>query len=329
MKITEVAVAVFIKPDGTFLLSSRPEGKPYPGYWEFPGGKIEAGESVRDALVRELIEELNVTITQATPWFTFMMHYTHATVRLHCWRVHAWQGEMLGMEGQRFEWVRLDQMKVSPTLPGCVPIFKALALPYIYAISHANEMGVEPYLQHLRALWSKKSPNGTPVLGFGNEIIPQVLQVREKAMSRDACKAFAKAVIFLARECEYSRDVKVLINSDISLAQEVGAAGVHLTSGQLSTLKERPDFALVGASAHTRHEIERAAELKCDFVVVGPVQNTLTHPDQTPIGWAAFAELAEAAPLPCYALGGMTLSDLNTAITHGAQGVAMQRGLSI
>ncbi len=126
MNITDVAVAVFIKPDGTFLLSSRPIGKPYAGYWEFPGGKIEAGETVHDALVRELIEELNVTITHATPWFTFMMHYTHANVRLHCWRVHEWHGEMRGMEGQAFQWQSLDALTVSPTLPGCVPIFEAL-----------------------------------------------------------------------------------------------------------------------------------------------------------------------------------------------------------
>jgi 8-oxo-dGTP diphosphatase len=121
--------------------------------------------------------------------------------------------------------------------------------------------------------------------------------------------------------------VKVLINSDIAVAHEVGADGIHLTSAQLSTIKERPDFALVGASAHTREEIERAAELKCDFVVVGPVQVTRTHPEQAPMGWARFAELAEAAPLPCYALGGLTIADLKIAIESGAHGVAMQRGL--
>ena len=326
MKITDVAVAVFIKPDGTFLLSSRPEGKPYPGYWEFPGGKIEAGETVREALIRELIEELNVTVTHATPWFTFMMHYTHATVRLHCWRVWAWHGDMRGMEGQLFQWQSLAHMTVAPTLPGCVPIFNALALPHVYAITNASEMGVEAYLQHLRALWSKNASNGTPVLGFKNEIVPQMVQVREKKLSREACASFTKSVVALARECEYSRGVKVLVNSDIALAREVGADGVHLTSAQLLTLKERPDFALVGASAHTREEIEHAAELRCDFAALGPVQRTKTHPDQTPMGWVRFAELTEAVPLPCYALGGMTLGDLDTAIIHGAQGVAMQRG---
>jgi 8-oxo-dGTP diphosphatase len=327
MKITDVAVAVFIKPDGTFLLSSRPEGKPYSGYWEFPGGKIEAGESVRDALVRELIEELNVTVTHATPWFTFMMHYTHATVRLHCWRVHAWHGDMRGMEGQEFVWVTLNAMTVSPTLPGCVPIFKALALPYIYAITNASEIGVKSYLQHLRAFWSKNGSYSSTLLGFENEIVPQMVQVREKSMPREARTSFAKSVIALARECEYSRDVKTLINSDIALAHEVGADGVHLTSAQLLTLKERPDFALVGASAHTREEIEQAAELKCDFVVLGPVQVTQTHPEQVPMGWVRFAELVSVVPLPCYALGGLRIADLKIAIENGAHGGAMQRGL--
>ena len=126
MNITDVAVAVFIRPDRTFLLSSRPVGKPYAGFWEFPGGKIEDGETAHDALVRELIEELNVTITHATPWFTFTMQYTHAHVRLHCWQVQKWHGEMRGMEGQAFQWQSLDALTVSPTLPGCVPIFEAL-----------------------------------------------------------------------------------------------------------------------------------------------------------------------------------------------------------
>ena len=208
-----------------------------------------------------------------------------------------------------------------------MPIFKALALPYVYATTNAHEMGVESYLQHLRALWSKNASNGTPVLGFANEVVPQMVQVREKNMSREACANFAKSVIALARECEYSRDVKVLINSDIALAHEVGADGIHLTSAQLLTLKERPDFALVGASAHTRGDIERAAELKCDFVVVGPVQVTRTHPEQVPMGWETFSELVNAAPLPCYALGGLTIANLKIAIERGGQGAAMQRGL--
>jgi 8-oxo-dGTP diphosphatase len=307
-EITEVAVAIFQKPDGTFLLSSRPEGKPYPGYWEFPGGKIEPGETVLQAMVRELVEELNVTITRATPWFTFMMRYTHANVRLHCWRVSQWHGEMRGMEGQHFEWQRLNALTVGPTLPGCVPIFKALALPAVYAITNATEMGASRYLAHLERALEK---------GL------RLVQIREKNLSPDLLVQFAYDVVNMS----HAHGAKVLTNSDSQLARRVGADGVHLTSAQLAACTQRPDFAMVAASAHDRDEINRAAELGFDFVVLGAVKPTMSHPGQAPLGWQRFSELVAATPLPVFALGGMAADDLVTAIEHGAHGVAMQRGL--
>ena len=308
-KVTEVAVAVFLKPDGIFLLSSRPQGKPYPGYWEFPGGKIEPGETVMQAMVRELVEELNVTITQATPWFSFMMRYTHATVRLNCWRVTAWQGEMRGMEGQHFEWQTLNALTVAPTLPGCAPIFKALDLPGIYAITNATEMGVDAYLVTLdRAL-----KRGL-----------KLVQIREKRLSGDALFQFAKTVVEMA----HSQGAKVLVNGDAVLAKQLGADGVHLTAAQLAACDTRPDFPLVAASTHHRNEIERAAELKLDFVVLGAVKKTRSHPGQSPIGWERFGALANAAPIPVYAIGGLSEADRADAEGHGAHGLAMQRGIN-
>ncbi len=307
-KITEVAVAVFIKPDGSFLLSSRPEGKPYPGYWEFPGGKIETGETVLQALKRELMEELNVAITKAAPWFSFMMHYTHATVHLHCWRVCEWQGDMRGLEGQKFEWQRLDAITVAPTLPGCAPILKALALPHVYAITNASEMGTKAYLRQLEKAFEE---------GL------KLVQVREKNLPKNLLETFAAEVVTRAR----AHDAKVLINADIDLARKVGADGLHLTSLQLHECVSRSDIGLIAASAHCREDIERAAKLKLDFVVLGTVKPTLTHPGEAGIGWEKFLRIAEAAPLPVYALGGLTKSDLIEAMTHGAHGIAMQRGL--
>ena len=308
LEITDVAVAIFLKPDGTFLLSSRPEGKPYAGYWEFPGGKIEPNESVHDALVRELIEELNVTITHATPWFTFIMHYKHATVRLHCWRVHAWEGEMHGREGQHFEWQRIDALTVSPTLPGCVPIFKALALPTTYAISNAAEMGVEPWLVQLEQQ-----------LKAGLRLV----QVREKSLAAPALHDFAQRVVHAA----HAHGAKVLLNSDAALAAACGADGVHLTSAQLAACTRRPDFPLVAASAHSRADIDKAGELGLDFVVLGAVKATLSHPSRTPLGWAAFRDRVIAAPVPVFAIGGLVPSDMDVAVEHGVHGLAMQRGL--
>lgn len=117
----DVAVGVLIDADGAFLLTSRPAGKVYAGYWEFPGGKLEPGESVEAALRRELHEELGITIAAAEPWRTTVVDYAHARVRLHFCRVREWQGRFEMREGQAMAWQGLP-VEVSPVLPGTVPV---------------------------------------------------------------------------------------------------------------------------------------------------------------------------------------------------------------
>ena len=120
-KVVEVAVGVLIRPDGQFLLTSRPAGKVYEGYWEFPGGKLEAGESVEQALRRELQEEIGITIGAVEPWKIEMVDYPHALVRLHFCKVFDWAGELQMHEGQSFAWQSLP-VSVEPVLPGTVPV---------------------------------------------------------------------------------------------------------------------------------------------------------------------------------------------------------------
>jgi 8-oxo-dGTP diphosphatase len=121
-----VAVGVLIRPDGDFLLTSRPPGKVYAGYWEFPGGKVEPGETVDQALRRELIEEIGVTIAAVQPWRTQVVDYPHALVRLHFCKVYEWSGELHMHEGQSFAWQRLP-VEVQPVLPGTVPVLQWFA----------------------------------------------------------------------------------------------------------------------------------------------------------------------------------------------------------
>lgn len=127
---TEVAVGILIRPDGALLLSTRPAGKAYAGYWEFPGGKIEAGESVEQALRRELIEELGITIGSAQGdvqlWQTTEHDYAHALVRLHWVKVSAWTGEFEMREGQQMAWQHFP-LTVTPVLPGAYPVLDAIA----------------------------------------------------------------------------------------------------------------------------------------------------------------------------------------------------------
>ena len=125
-KEVAVAVGVLVREDGRFLLTSRPEGKVYAGYWEFPGGKVEAGESIEAALRRELMEEIGVTIGAVHPWRVEVVDYPHALVRLHFCKVFEWQGELHMHEGQRCAWEALP-VQVAPVLPGTVPVLQWFA----------------------------------------------------------------------------------------------------------------------------------------------------------------------------------------------------------
>ena len=124
--VVDVAVGILFRPNGDFLLTSRPSGKAYAGYWEFPGGKLEAGESVAQALARELTEELGIVIGPVTPWKVSMVDYPHALVRLNFCKVFSWVGELQMREAQSFSWQQLP-VQVEPILPGTVPVLLWLA----------------------------------------------------------------------------------------------------------------------------------------------------------------------------------------------------------
>lgn len=124
--VVDVAVGVLLRPDGTFLLTSRPSGKPYAGYWEFPGGKLEAGETVEQALRRELHEELGIRIGAIKPWKVEVVDYPHALARLHFCKVFEWSGDLEMREAQSYSWERLP-VQMSPVLPGTVPVLHWMA----------------------------------------------------------------------------------------------------------------------------------------------------------------------------------------------------------
>ena len=300
----EVAAAVLQRPDGSFLLAQRPDGKDYKGYWEFPGGKIELGESTRQALCRELYEELGITVLTASPWLLREYIYPHATVKLHFFRVFSWQGEPHGREGQRLSWQQLPHLSVRPILPANTPIIRALSLPNVYAVSNAAALGRDEFMKRLeRAL-----QNGL-----------RFVQVREKNLPGDALLEFSQQVVGLAHR--YA--AKVLINADEELAGSVGADGVHYTSSQLMSCNKRPSFDWCAASCHNTEELRRARESGFDFAVLSPVLPTQSHPGEPHLGWKKFAELAAGASLPIYALGGLTAEELNVARQHGAQGISL------
>jgi 8-oxo-dGTP diphosphatase len=300
--LTEVAAAVIERP-GEFLLAQRPEGKPYPGYWEFPGGKIEPGEDARAALERELREELGIQVRHATPWITRVYAYTHATVRLQFFRVGAWDGEPRPLEDQAIRWQRIGAPDVSPMLPANAPVLAALALPAVMVVSDAARMGADEWIARLARQAIDE---------------PLLVQLREKDM------APLKLQHLLSRTLARAEPMgsRVVVNSDCGHFPQCG--GVHLSAAGLMAAPSRP-AGLAGASCHDARELARAVELGLDYVVLGPVAATPSHPDARVLGWEGFAGLARGLPMPCYAIGGMTRADLDVARSHGAHGVALLR----
>lgn len=334
LPVVEVAAAVMLrhisgkpvladtpKCELEFLLACRPVGKVYAGYWEFPGGKVESGESVKAALIRELQEEMGIVVTEAVPWLHKQFTYPHATVHLNFWQVRAWQGEIgiaAPLEHSAVSWLPMEkalsaEQLVSPILPANGPILKGLALPKRMLISQAENIGVESELTRVaRAVkqWSGEA----------------LLQIRDHGLAPSERHDFAASAHLLAKPAGVPVVLNVRDSAGLSLARELSVDGVHLSATALAQSTERPDFQWVGASCHHRSELAKAANLGCDYAVLGPVKKTQTHPNSVPLGWQAFAELIRDNRLPVFALGGLQQRDLAQANVVGAHGVALMRG---
>ena len=311
-RLTEVVAAVLTQPDGRVLLAQRPPGKVYAGYWEFPGGKVEAGETLEAALARELHEELGIVVTRPCRWITRVFEYPHATVRLNFFRVFEWQGAPHPHEGQVFSWQQPDAVEVTPLLPANFAILKALSLPPVLGISHAESLGIDTFLARLDV-----------ALHDGLRLI----QLRDKTLPEATRLDLARETVRRA----HLHGARVLVNGSLELARAADADGVHLDSSAAAKLTARPDCGkpnsfLVGVSCHDAAELAHAAAIEADFALLSPVLPTLTHPGADTLGWGTFSALAAASPIPVYGLGGLGRDDVALAQSHGAHGVALLRG---
>jgi len=301
--IVDVAAAVIERPDGSFLLAQRPPGKVYAGWWEFPGGKIEAGEPAERALERELHEELGIDVQTAYPWICRVHIYEHATVRLNFFRVTRWRGEPQARENQRFVWQRIDAPIAEPMLPANAPVLASLALPLEYAITDAQSIGAAEQL----ALVEARMKDGL-----------RLVQVRDKGNWERA------RLIYVVTSMARQYGAKVLVNGGPAVD------GIHLSAEELMKMRSRPqagpNCTLIAASCHTLDELGHAMAIGLDFVVLGPVKPTRSHPGATFLGWEGFRRIAEGASIPVYAIGGLRRSDMDDARKAGAHGLAMIRG---
>jgi 8-oxo-dGTP diphosphatase len=296
-----VAVGVIRGGDGSILITERAKHAHQGGLWEFPGGKVEAGESVTDALRRELLEEIGIGVEAATPLIKIRHDYGDRHVLLDVWHVTAFSGEARPREGQAMRWVRPDRL-IDFNFPAAnLPIIKAVQLPDCYAILEGR--CVEEVINNCQR-----------ILRGGICLV----QLRVKSLPVTDLERVAAEVSRLCRR----QGVTLLANSDLPFFA-FQSDGIHLSSRALLACDRRPDgYALVAASCHNLAELRHAEKLGIDFGVLAPVQATATHPDATPLGWEGLSALLDQVNLPVFALGGLGLEDMGKAINAGAQGLA-------
>lgn len=306
-----VMAGVMLDARGRVLLAQRPPGKHLAGLWEFPGGKLEAGESPEGGLVRELGEELGVEAVIAEPLIRVPWRYGERSLLLDARVIRHWQGEPHSLEEQALQWCAPDSVDLSILTPADRPILRALQLPSLYPITPAD---VPP---EAFAAWQQR-------LGTAIENGQRLMLLRFPLWPVECVRELAAGLLPLAR----ARGAQLLLSGDIAGALMLGAGvGVQLKARQLASLDERP-LPLqqwVGASCHDDTELARALPL-ADFATLSPVSATASHPDAAPLGWPAFQAMVEAAAVPVYALGGMRAADASVARQAGGQGVAGIRG---
>lgn len=326
------AVGLILREDGKVLFGNRPADKPWPGWWELPGGKVEAGETVLQALTRELNEELDITVTHATPWIEYVHEYPKNIVRLSFYKVHAWQGEEKGVEGQELTWLTPAwPLAVEPVLPAAEPPMRWLSLPNRYLLSHiGTDTHTDAWLERLESALE----NGVQLVQFRE---PEW----EGQAENDAEQRHTLHQAWLAtRELCWKYGARCLINSVHPQAWWTEGDGVQLRAHDAqhwaaqATAELKADtahadpvlgleqHALVGVSAHNLADIEAATRLNASFIVLGHVLATPSHPGEDALGWEAFQALAWQAGRPVYAIGGQSEQSLSTATEHGAHGIA-------
>jgi 8-oxo-dGTP diphosphatase len=304
----QIAAAVILDPTRRrVLLARRPAHRAHGGLWEFPGGKQEPGESIEQALARELHEELAIDVGHARPFLRIPHDYPQFSVELHVRIVDEWRGEPRAMEGQALEWVALEELAQREFPAANLDIVAALQLPEILAI--------KPDLAHYDAGFHAMAR-------MALERGVRAIQFRSRRAGGAARMA---ALRQLAQMCR-AAGARLLVNGSVEEMRSHGAHGLHLSAAALLQLRERPlpRPAIVGASCHDERELAHAERIGVDYALLGPVLPTTSHPEVTPLGWQGFRELLrQGRRIPVYALGGLGIQDLPRARDAGACGVAM------
>lgn len=304
-KQVHVAVAIIRDSQGRVLIARRPDSVHQGGKLEFPGGKVETGESVQQALQRELYEELGIRAEAATMQRLIKIthDYTNKSVCLDVWQVLEFSGEAYGKEGQPVFWFDAGKLKPEGFPAANAPIIEAINLPQQLMISPDIVGSVDEVVTEIK---SRIERHG---------IKRVILRLPRIEPNDYECIAGNLVALF--------PQVRWQLHSDIALTKRLNT-GLHLSSKALGKIDAGQLCGLgsISVSIHNTGELKQAEALGVDFTVLGSVQKTETHQNADTLGWQGFATIVGEACIPVYALGGMQQEDLPRSLASGAQGIA-------
>lgn len=305
-QLLHVAVGV-VRQAGKVLLAQRHPNAHQGGLWEFPGGKVEAGETLEQALWRELQEELAIVPRHSQPLIQIRHHYPDRSVLLDVWEVLDYEGEPQGNEGQPIVWVESHELGGNefPLPAANAAIVKALKLPHELLIT-GDFHNSQDFLKRLYG-----------ALERGIRLVQLRSVDNFNDMTPQAGLALAREALALCRRF----NAELVLNGRLGLSLD--GAGLHLSAAMAREFSERPKVqGLVGISCHNQEELIQAERLQADYVVLSPVAPTKSHPEAEALGWDSFEELVSTVNCPVFALGGMTGGDVEEARRRGGQGIA-------
>lgn len=300
-----VVAGVLSDSDGRILLTQRIAGKHLAGTWEFPGGKCEAGEAPQHALRREMREELGIETGSLEALIAVPWRYPEKSIFLDVYRVLDYTGQAHGREAQELRWVPLEELAHMDMPAADRPVVAALRLPRRYVITPEPIGDSSLFLRQLALVLESEG---------------KFVQLRSKHQT----SAELRELTVRARDAARNVGATMLLNGHLELVRELDLDGIHLPAAELLRCSARPLAATrwVGASCHDERELAHAVAIDVDYVSLGPLHPTASHPRVAVLGWQRFSELCASTPLPVFALGGLAVSDLPRAIAAGAQGIA-------